>query len=90
MIIDELISYIEPEAGDQVVKDIRIGLGYTCVELSGGGCGLAYTFRRDTGHTCSVLGTAGTLLRHAGGGNVDGLSRIIGLGPLWGLPRSTP
>ncbi|MGI6507698.1 MAG: Rossmann-like domain-containing protein [Saccharofermentanales bacterium] len=62
MIIDELISYIEPEAGDQVVKDIRIGLGYTCVELSGGGCGLAYTFRRDTGHTCSVLGTAGTLL----------------------------
>ena len=31
MIIDELISYIEPEAGDQVVKDIRIGLGYTHV-----------------------------------------------------------
>ncbi len=62
MIIDELISYIAPEAGDQVVKDIRIGLGYTCVELSGGGCGLAYTFRRETGHTCSVLGTAGTLL----------------------------
>ena len=62
MIIDELIRYAEPEAGIQVVKDIRIGLGYTCVELSGGGCGLAYTFRNDAGHTCSVLGTAGTLL----------------------------
>ena len=62
MIIDELIKYAAPEAGTQVIKDIRIGLGYTCVELSGGGCGLAYTFRRDAGHTCSVLGTAGTLL----------------------------
>jgi uncharacterized protein (DUF4213/DUF364 family) len=62
MIIDELMKYAAPEAGTQVIKDIRIGLGYTCVELSGGGCGLAYTFRRDTGHTCSVLGTAGTLL----------------------------
>ncbi len=62
MIIDELISYAEPEAGTQVVTDIRIGLGYTCVKLSGGGCGLAYTFRHDAGHTCSVLGTAGTLL----------------------------
>ncbi len=62
MIIDELVSFAEPEAGTQVVKDIRIGLGYTCVALSGGGCGLAYTFRNDAGHTCSVLGTAGTLL----------------------------
>jgi|LSQX01.2.fsa_nt_gb uncharacterized protein (DUF4213/DUF364 family) len=62
MIIDELMKYAAPEAGTQVIKDIRIGLGYTCVELSGGGCGLAYTFRRDAGHTCSVLGTAGTLL----------------------------
>lgn len=62
MIINELISYAEAEVGAQVVKDIRIGLGYTCVALSGGGCGLAYTFRNDTGHTCSVLGTYGTLL----------------------------
>ncbi|MBP6137056.1 MAG: DUF364 domain-containing protein [Clostridia bacterium] len=62
MIIDELIQFATPETRDQTVKDIRIGLGYTCVELSGGGCGLAYTFRNDAGHTCSVLGTAGTLL----------------------------
>lgn len=62
MIIDELINIVEPKAGSQTIKDIRIGLGYTCVELSGGGCGLAYTFRKDTGHTCSVLGAAGTLL----------------------------
>lgn len=43
------------------VKDVRIGLGYTAVQVNGGEVGLAYTFRKETGHTCTALKIAGEL-----------------------------
>lgn len=62
MIIDELISRAMPMAQGQKTADVRVGLGYTCVALNGGGCGLAYTFRNDCGAACGVLESAGTLI----------------------------
>ena len=43
------------------VRDVRIGLGYTAVQVENGDVGLAYTFRGEAGHTCTVMGMAGEL-----------------------------
>ncbi|WP_291490679.1 DUF364 domain-containing protein [Desulfurella sp.] len=38
------------------ISDIRIGLGYTCVELNRTFCGLSYTFAKELNHaSCNVL-----------------------------------
>jgi uncharacterized protein (DUF4213/DUF364 family) len=44
-----------------VVTDVRVGLGYTAVQVDGGDVGLAYTFRSEAGHTCTALKMAGDL-----------------------------
>ncbi len=48
-------------AQDTRVTDVRIGLGYTAVQVDDGGVGLAYTFRGEAGHTCTALKMAGEL-----------------------------
>ena len=62
MIIDELISYATMPAKNRVIKDVRAGLGYTCVLLEDGGCGLAYTFRNELGCCCGVMDFAGKII----------------------------
>ncbi|NLL38240.1 MAG: DUF364 domain-containing protein [Clostridiales bacterium] len=62
MIIDELIKIATAKAGKRKVRDVRAGLGYTCVMLEDGSCGLAYSFRNEMGHVCGVLGRAGTMI----------------------------
>ncbi len=42
-------------AGDCTVADVRIGLGYTAVQLDNGTVGLAYTFRENDAKGCSVF-----------------------------------
>jgi hypothetical protein len=44
------------------VADVRVGLGYTAIQLNDGNCGLAYTFRNDVSEGCSVIKSAGTLV----------------------------
>lgn len=67
MVVDELIEIARSGAQNRKLKDVRAGLGYTCVMLEDGSCGLAYTFRNQLGCCCSILGNAGTLI----GRNVD-------------------
>jgi len=43
------------------VQDVRIGLGYTAVQIESGDVGLAYTFRGEAGHTCTAMKLAGEL-----------------------------
>lgn len=65
--VDKLIDYAAARAAGRKIKDVRAGLGYTCVMLEDGACGLAYTFRNEMGHGCSILGDAGRLIgRDAG------------------------
>ncbi len=40
--------------GNQIVTDLRVGLGYTAVEVSYKDVGLAYTFSRDISRRCTV------------------------------------
>lgn len=62
MMEEGLIRQALARAGGQTVRDVRAGLGYTCVWLSGGGCGLAYTFRNKLGSCCSLLPVAGSMV----------------------------
>lgn len=55
------IKIMEGESGDKLkVKDVRLGLGYSCVELSNGSSGLAWTPSGYSSPTCSRMREAGT------------------------------
>lgn len=62
MIIDQLIEYTNAKVIGKKIADVRAGVGYTCVMLDDNTCGLAYTFRDELGHCCSILGDAGKLI----------------------------
>jgi uncharacterized protein len=62
MIIDELIEHALSRVAQRKVKDIRAGLGYTCVMLDDASCGLAYTFRNELGECCGILDDAGSII----------------------------
>jgi len=69
MLLDALKTAALETAGDSIVIDVRIGLGYTAVMLDSGSVGLAYTFRdRAAAAGCSVFqGTrplVGSYARH--------------------------
>ncbi len=50
-----------PSAAGLHVAEVRIGLGYTAVQLDNGRCGLAFTFRQESGGDCCAVKEAGTL-----------------------------
>jgi len=62
MIIDDIIKSAVEASQNRKIKDIRVGLGYICTMLESGECGLAYSFRNELGHCCSVLAQAGDLI----------------------------
>lgn len=61
MLIDEVCDFLSPAAATRSVADVRVGLGYTAVQLDDGRCGLAYTFRDEVHQGCCVISAAGTL-----------------------------
>ena len=62
MIIDDLIEYSLAKVRPRKIKDVRAGLGYTCVMLDNNDCGLAYSFRNALGDNCDALSIAGSLI----------------------------
>ena len=64
MYVHELIYELAIEkAKDLLIKDVRIGFGYTLVELEDDLCGLAYSFTKELNvQTCTVLDEAGSLV----------------------------
>ena len=62
MIVENLIKCASLNSKGQRIKDVRAGLGYTCVLLEDGSSGLAYTFRNEMGCSCSILSEAGNLI----------------------------
>jgi len=61
MLLDDVCDQLLPVAAARSVTDVRVGLGYTGVQLDDGRCGLAYTFRHATGGGCCAVKKAGTL-----------------------------
>lgn len=62
MITANLMKNAADVSRNRKIKDIRVGLGYICTMLESGECGLAYSFRNELGHCCSVLAQAGDLI----------------------------
>ena len=88
MLIDKLCSELLPMAASHTVTDVRIGLGYTCVQLENGRSGLAYTFRHRSGEGCCVIKEAGSLSGSsaaelaAWAGSSDVIAAAVGLATL--------
>ena len=62
MIVLELIDRALALSGGRTIKDVRAGLGYTCVMLEDDHAGLAYTFRDEMRCCCGILHSAGKLI----------------------------
>jgi uncharacterized protein (DUF4213/DUF364 family) len=94
MLLDEVCDLVLPTAAGRTVADVRIGLGYTAVQLDDGSCGLAYTFRDDIQEGCSVIKSAGTLVGQgaselaAWARSTDPLTAAVGLATLNALIKA--
>ncbi len=62
MLTDEVLTAAERDLNKRIIKDVRIGLGYTAVKLDDGSCGLAATLRDEIVGCCSLLNKAGKLV----------------------------
>jgi uncharacterized protein len=93
MLLDEVCEFLLPTAAGCAVADVRIGLGYTAVQLDDENCGLAYTFRDGVEAGCSVIKTAGTLVGQQASElavrarSLDPLAAAVGLATLNALIR---
>jgi hypothetical protein len=88
MIIDDICDLLLSPAASHSVTDLRVGLGYTAVQLDDGRCGLAYTLRDDIQEGCCVIKAAGTLVGQqaselaAWAKSPDSLAAAVGLATL--------
>ncbi len=60
---EKIYELAKPQADNLKIADVRIGLGYTLVELENGLCGLSYSFIKELNpKTCTALEYAGSLV----------------------------
>jgi uncharacterized protein (DUF4213/DUF364 family) len=96
MLIDQVCDFLLPSAGTHVVTDVRLGLGYTAVQLDDGRCGLAYTFRDELKEGCGVVSAPGTLRTRRAtelatwAKSIDPLEAAVGLATLNALIEAPP
>jgi uncharacterized protein len=58
-ICQKIVESLEPRCQNLKIKDVRIGLGYTAVQLDDGHAGVAFTMGKDAEECCSAFpGTA--------------------------------
>ncbi|MFZ2955298.1 MAG: DUF364 domain-containing protein [Candidatus Ozemobacteraceae bacterium] len=60
-VVSSLIERVMPLAQDAVISDVRLGLGYSAIQLDHGGVGVCWS-PKSTGHACTVFESAGTLV----------------------------
>lgn len=56
----KLVDLLSPRAEENIVSDVRIGLGYTAVTLEGGHTGVAWTPKTES-NSCTHFASAGSL-----------------------------
>ncbi len=60
---EKLYEKAKKDSENMTIKDVRIGLGYSVVELDNGFCGLSYSFVKElNAKTCTALEYAGSLI----------------------------
>ncbi len=61
-IAENLIEIVRPLSVGRTITDVRLGLGYTLVEISDGSAGLAWTPDKRQSGSCTHLRKAGSLV----------------------------
>jgi hypothetical protein len=61
-ITENLIEIARPRCSGRTVTDVRLGLGYTLVEINDGSAGLAWTPDKKQSGSCTHLRKAGSLV----------------------------
>ena len=61
-IAENLIETARPLSKGRIIADVRVGLGYTIVEVSDGSTGLAWTPDKQQSGSCTHLRQAGGLV----------------------------
>jgi uncharacterized protein (DUF4213/DUF364 family) len=61
VILNEIREWLSSKAALHSIREVRIGLGYTAVQIDNGACGLAYTLHDQSKGGCCHLNAAGTL-----------------------------
>jgi uncharacterized protein (DUF4213/DUF364 family) len=96
MLIEKLIEDIESALDERTVDDVRIGLGYTAVQLDDGWCGVASTVTAGGDHSCTQIEDAGELIGRPAidlasrAALADPLQRTVGLATINALLNRTP
>jgi hypothetical protein len=96
MVIDDICNLLLSRAANHTVADVRVGLGYTAVQLDDGRCGLAYTLRDDIQEGCCVIAAAGSLAGRPApelaewAKSVDPIASAVGLATLNALVPLPP
>lgn len=96
MLIAQVCDFVLPVADGHSVADVRIGLGYTAVQLDDERCGLAYNFRDEFREGCGMISTAGTLVGRQASDlaqwarSTDPLISAVGLATLNALTEAPP
>ena len=62
MFLERIYDSALPRLEGQKIKEVRVGLGLMAVELDNGLIGVTYVLRRETGHACTALPQAGSLI----------------------------
>jgi uncharacterized protein len=90
------IDLLSPQAEHSIVKDVRIGLGYTAVQLDSGHAGVAWT-PEEPASSCTHFAAAGTLAGSPAlkllallANESSGLARAIGLATANALLAAAP
>jgi len=85
MISQRLEAHVASSFAEQRVIDVRIGLGYTAVQIEDGNVGVAYTFRDDSATGCSVFMGKRPLAGSSAGDLLDYFSSDVRLESTVGL-----
>lgn len=62
MILERVYDLAQPKLAGKKIREVRVGLGLMAVELDSGSIGVTYVLRRETGHACTALPQAGSLI----------------------------
>lgn len=73
-IAERLINFAELLSAGRTIGDVRLGLGYSCVELDDGTMGVAWTPDQRQSSSCTRLRQAGNLLGLSAGESLSWLN----------------
>jgi len=92
----KILEILQPRSEGLRIRDVRVGLGYTAVQLEDGRTGVAYTLGKETMRGCSALGALRPMVGKSAGDFLrllesrDPLESVLGLATANALANVAP